>query len=529
MRDKKKIYIIMKKNVEFNSRVQKQALTLAQAGYDVTVIAVKVKGQKSYEQRDRYTIIRLQLEPLHVRIRRIYPIMKGLLLDKIFRLKKIQSTPETQKQKSASSLMSDTIRIGNHLSSSDNSQIELGGLASYNSDIKHFSEILQGHSYAIPPNERINDKTFFFKCLKWSYIKGKKYLKWILKNAFRLVFFLPNIIANFLSKFLHPLEALDLTWKCWNLLKDQRGHLYHAHDSYGLPVAYWLARRHKAVLVYDAVEIITDRNVVKKKRFFSWIAYRLEKHLTCRCDLVMTVAPTKAKLLSERYNIASPLVLMHCCPYQPSPKPLQWDFLDQLNHSTQKIDLYGKKVGLYSGAITHNRGLEQLIQSIFYLSEDIIIIIMGPIGASRYLEKLKSLITENNVEDRVIIFPPVPQSQVINYTSSAHISIVPIQYTLSHYLSLPNKIFEAIMARVPVAASNFPAMREIILGNQIGGVFDQTDPMDIARCINELMDPEVYKRLLPKLEQASSKYHWESEAKKMANAYKLLLSKHNCN
>ena len=55
--------------------------------------------------------------------------------------------------------------------------------------------------------------------------------------------------------------------------------------------------------------------------------------------------------------------------------------------------------------------------------------------------------------------------------------------SLNNYLSLPNKIFEYIAAGLPVVASDFPDMAELVSDYDVGETCDPESPADIARAI----------------------------------------------
>src|SRR4051794_4197186 len=53
-----------------DARVAKEATTLAHAGHEVTVFAVKDNATPAHEDRDGYRIVRIWRDPLHYRLLR---------------------------------------------------------------------------------------------------------------------------------------------------------------------------------------------------------------------------------------------------------------------------------------------------------------------------------------------------------------------------------------------------------------------------------------------------------------------------
>ena len=62
----------------------------------------------------------------------------------------------------------------------------------------------------------------------------------------------------------------------------------------------------------------------------------------------------------------------------------------------------------------------------------------------------------------------------------ADVGVMPIQAsTLNHRLSTPNKLFECLAAGVPVVASDFPEMRQIVADDPLGPLGELCDPASI--------------------------------------------------
>src|SRR3954451_8599332 len=65
-----RVYILARKILVRNTRIFKQAKSLTAAGYDVCIIGIKPRDVPARERRDGYTIVRLELDPIHTRIPR---------------------------------------------------------------------------------------------------------------------------------------------------------------------------------------------------------------------------------------------------------------------------------------------------------------------------------------------------------------------------------------------------------------------------------------------------------------------------
>lgn len=68
--ERPKVYIFARKILVRNTRIFKQAKSLTDAGYDVTVIGIQPRDVAEREERDGYLILRLKLDPLYASLPR---------------------------------------------------------------------------------------------------------------------------------------------------------------------------------------------------------------------------------------------------------------------------------------------------------------------------------------------------------------------------------------------------------------------------------------------------------------------------
>jgi glycosyltransferase involved in cell wall biosynthesis len=178
---------------------------------------------------------------------------------------------------------------------------------------------------------------------------------------------------------------------------------------------------------------------------------------------------------------------------------------------------------LYIGAITFNRGLEQLIQSLEYLPSNYHLVYMG-YGNEQFKQRLLDIVEKINVSDRFSFFGPVPSEQIIHYASDADLGVAPIANAcLSYYYCSPNKLFEYMNAGLPVVASNFPELEKVVIGHGIGVTFDPANPLDIARSIRQVLDdPTSREKMAKNAIEASKLYNWENESEKLLRIYATL-------
>ena len=123
--------------------------------------------------------------------------------------------------------------------------------------------------------------------------------------------------------------------------------------------------------------------------------------------------------------------------------------------------------------------------------------------------------------DRVRFFGPIPNDQQLWYTASADVGMCPIRGTsLSYRWSLPNKLFEYMMAGIPVVASDYEEMGRVVREEAVGEVCDPDDPADIARAVRTVLEaPDGGAGYRAAARQAVERYNWSEEEHVLLGLY----------
>jgi glycosyltransferase involved in cell wall biosynthesis len=97
--------------------------------------------------------------------------------------------------------------------------------------------------------------------------------------------------------------------------------------------------------------------------------------------------------------------------------------------------------------------------------------------------------------------------------------------TINHRMSTPNKLFECLAAGVPVVASDFPEMRQIVCDGPLGPLGIVAAPDDVqalARAIRAIVaaDPSTRAELRARcLRAAHERWNWETESAGLVRLY----------
>jgi glycosyltransferase involved in cell wall biosynthesis len=173
--------------------------------------------------------------------------------------------------------------------------------------------------------------------------------------------------------------------------------------------------------------------------------------------------------------------------------------------SEKKITIPGKKIILYQGAVNIGRGLEWVIDAMPYIDNAILYII----GDGDILQKLKQKVKEMALESKVIFHGKVSGNTLPTYTSSGDIGLCLLENKgLNYYYSLPNRVFAYLHAHVPILASPFPEITQIVKKYNTGVLTNENEPLKLAKTIREMLDNPPDTSHFDDLKQ---KFCWETE------------------
>jgi len=178
---------------------------------------------------------------------------------------------------------------------------------------------------------------------------------------------------------------------------------------------------------------------------------------------------------------------------------------------------------VYVGALFKTRGITEIVRAMEHVApeRDVRLTLCGTFSPQSYryeIENLKGF-------ERTRYMGIIPHESVPDVLSKADAGIVCLHPTPNYIEAIPVKMFEYMAAGIPVVASNFPRVREVVESNFCGLCVDPTKPGEIARAIEYLDDNrELSKRMGENGRNAVlKKYRWESERQKLLEIYKEVL------
>ncbi|MBU0559504.1 MAG: glycosyltransferase [Bacteroidetes bacterium] len=288
------------------------------------------------------------------------------------------------------------------------------------------------------------------------------------------------------------------------LIKDlyrTKADIYIAEDIYTLPFVYYAAKFRRKCIYYNSRELYPFLAGLRNKKYVQLAIKLIERYFIKKVNLVLATGKMDAQFLEQYYKITNTLVIRN---------------LPILKDAGEKINLREKfgidkssLILLYQGVILEGRGLKETITAIKDF-EKIHLVVIGDGVKKQEYEKLTS---ELSLQTRVHFIGTVSQEELINYTSSADLGLALIKnISLSYYYALPNKLFEYIVAGIPVIVSDLPQMNDIVLTYRVGYSINFENECALKELLAHICEnEEELKSFTSNLDKARRSLNWQIE------------------
>lgn len=292
-----------------------------------------------------------------------------------------------------------------------------------------------------------------------------------------------------------------------DIVLDFKPDIVVAHDLPMLAPACVLAKKYNAKIIYDSHELFVEQGFFKIEKK---VWQKIEEKYINDVNHVITINQSIADELARRYQLENIAVVSNAYPYRKTK-----------SGETQKINRFGKADIkhwiIFQGGLIKKRNLKLLIQSFVFVDKDIGLVILG----DGYLkEKLKKFAARLGLKDRIVFIDAVLQNELIDMTSAADVGIIPYSANcLNNYYCTPNKLFEFIMAGIPIIAFDLPEIKKVLETYQCGMIIKSQEPKAIGFEINDLFRTGKWAALQQGVIHAREQMTWESQEKELVSVY----------
>lgn len=318
----------------------------------------------------------------------------------------------------------------------------------------------------------------------------------VIKISSRSIKFLPRILK-------HIFCVIELVLKMLPAVLNLRPEILHVHDVIVLPVAVLSKIFIKTKIIYDAHELESDRNGIT--RLAGFFTKKIEKLSWKYIDYFVVVSNSIDNWYQLQMGQKKSSIIFNSPFYRDEIKPYDYNYL------RTKFNIPDKsKIFIYIGIITAGRGIELMLKAFSEQIHDSHIVFLG------YGDMTDKVIKASREKNNIHYHIQVSHEQVVPIASSADYGLCFVQNaSLSDYYCLPNKLFEYAFAGLPVFASNFPDIQEIVNKYGLGECFAPSYEEIVAK-IKEIETKNTNRVDLSKIKDLS----WESQEKKLLQVYK---------
>ncbi|MGI9642980.1 MAG: glycosyltransferase family 4 protein [Acidimicrobiia bacterium] len=469
------ICMFVKNSFEYDARVTKEAKTLIQAGHDVTVVALYAPNVTPMEETtiDGIHVVRVPRSSFGI------PALNRIA------------------KRYAGSIEARHVRLTGETYNEDLAQ-ELGRLSAP-------STVAPNDPLDIPieipePSDSPPSSTTRL----WGSISTP-----VLRSIARLARWGFRLVKGAMGQQSQWLKHRAIDRRMIDVGVGTGADVFHSHDLNTLRVGVHCKSKTGALLVYDSHELQTERNRMTDKGRKN--AIKQEGGLLRSVDAMIVASPSWIPWNRRLYGtLPDPTVAL-----LNVPEPTVVDGAADLR---RELDIApGQSVVIYQGSIQENRGIEPAIDAVAELNDVTLVVI----GYGYHRPALETLVRDRGLDDKVLFFGPVPNDQLISYSASADVGLANIvNSSVSYHTSLPNKLFEYVMAGIPVVGSDSPEIGRVIKEQNIGEVCDADDPTALAQAIGIVLeDPARYDAALS---TTSRRYNWNVEQNVLVRLYDTL-------
>jgi glycosyltransferase involved in cell wall biosynthesis len=473
--------MFVKNSFEYDARVTKEAKSLVAAGHDVTVVAIHVPGKTAERETTPDGIDVVRVNRLSFGMRAALRAHARYVVGVEERHARLsgEEVDEERLRRYTAVLPASTATPGENEVAAAATQTDRSAAAP-----------------AGPPPSGV--RRVWVRISTTAMRLGSLTVRW----AFRVARF-------FLIGPLRVMRALALNRRFVRAGLATGAAVWHSHDLNTLGVGSRCKRKRPGTrLVYDSHELATQRSRMRRLRRW-WAGWTERRGLRHVDELIMTTR-SRAQYMVDRYGIEFPTLVRNV----PEIIDIEagWDLHERLEIPTDR------RILLYQGSIQEYRGIEESIDAVTMLEGCVLVII----GYGYHRPVLEEMVRERGLDDVVKFFGPIPNDELLYYTASADVGMCVIRgQSLSYRWSLPNKLFEYMMAGIPVVASDFEEMGRVVQEEGVGTVCDPDDPASIAAAVRAIVDdPAAAERYRAATRDTITRYHWGVEEQALLDLYR---------
>jgi len=339
-------------------------------------------------------------------------------------------------------------------------------------------------------------------------------------KIYRYPIFYVNVplISHFLNLEGMYIQMAYRSWKFINKIKPDIVHLLNMESIF---ITSWILKR-KRIPSFATINGPWLLDHTKGKGFKHTISsiyeifHRLEfKFFTKKVDKLFPVSNAIKQLLIKNEFDKDRLKVIH------NPVPLQEKTTTNLK---EELNLSGKKVILYAGRVTEEKGVHRIVEAMRYIDNAIFLIVgRGSYVKTRtpYYKSLEEMVKKYNLKERVKFIGYVGSDNMKEYYSIADLVVLPCTF----YEPLSRMLLEACSYGIPVIASNVGGNSEIVDDGKDGILLKTLETEELVKAIKYILEnPDIYEKMSKYCkEKVKREFSLERVGREILEEYKIEL------
>lgn len=326
-----------------------------------------------------------------------------------------------------------------------------------------------------------------------------------------------GILANFKKDFLAKVEMPFLFISefvyLWRIVKNSRIDIVHSHWLFpqGLIAAFL-----KKIIKFRLVVTVHSGLISKEKGVLSrWLVRFIHR----QADAVTVNSMSNLKNMMD---ITGPAKLFKI------PMGVETEVFSPIHRNeTMKRELAGDGLLLLTVArFVEVKGHEYLIKAMAEVARRDGKIKLALIGSGPLEDKMKSLVKDCKLSERIIFLGEKTRSEINKYFASSDIFILPSIICPGGYTEgFGYSLIEALASGVPVIASSVGGITDIVRDKENGFLVKEKDPHELSQKILELSSDAGLRSRLGKsgLEYVRQNFSQDKVIQDFLNLYKKIL------
>jgi glycosyltransferase involved in cell wall biosynthesis len=282
------------------------------------------------------------------------------------------------------------------------------------------------------------------------------------------------------------------------VLEEVDADVFVTHDYAALPMVAAAAARRGGRYAYDCREFYAGQHA--DSRVWGLVAppavRAVEGHYVRDAAWVTTVSDGLADLLVERYGLPDRPTVVRSTPA----------LADVEAHEPGDVWTV-----LFHGHLRPDRNVHGLLESVPSWPDHLRLLLRGG-GPPAYVQELREQVRELGAPDRVQLLPAVPWAEVVTSAATADIGVVPWPLDLPQKrISLPNKLFEYLMAGLAVIATGPSEVSGLVESYGAGRGYQPATPEALSAALHDI-DREALLAMRAGAAVARQALTWEQES-----------------